>query len=133
MQHAYFSSSNQPIKFSMLRLLNDEILTSLSYNQRKFVLTGCPSFPLRPGRPLNPGDPLSGKNVNVNLLMTSSKFKSKSIATRSQLLTRSPLGPFRPGRPLLPRHPWEEGKHVMSTRIARNYKINRFQGLEKVW
>ena len=30
MLHAYFSPSNQPIKFSMLKLLNDPVLTSLS-------------------------------------------------------------------------------------------------------
>lgn len=54
-----FFPSNQPIKFSIL--LNDPTLTSLSYNKVKLVLTGCPSFPLRPARPLNPDDPLNEK------------------------------------------------------------------------
>lgn len=60
-KYAYFPPLNQPIEFSMLQLLNDPILTSLSYNKAKFVLTGCPSFPLRPARPLNPDDPLNAK------------------------------------------------------------------------
>lgn len=96
-KHAYFSPSNQPIKFSIL--LNDPTLTSLSYNKVKLVLTGCPSFPLRPARPLNPDDPLhEKKNVIIKLLMTG-KFKSKFITSRCRYLPVLLWVPSVPGVP----------------------------------
>ena len=92
-----FFPSNQPIKFSIL--LNDPTLTSLSYNKVKLVLTGCPSFPLRPARPLNPDDPLhEKKNVIIKLLMTG-KFKSKFITSRCRYLPVLLWVPSVPGVP----------------------------------
>ena len=115
----------------MLKLLNDPILTSLSWNQVKICSDRLSVFPVEACKTLESRWPLKWKKMKCNN-KTVDDLKIEFHRLKISLLTRSPLGPFGPVRPLLPRHPWEKVKHEISRRIARSYKIYWFHALKKV-